>query len=130
MLVYIWFPLRPCLTTSRPHIWSSGRRWQSPSISSWLLSLPGEKKEEREESRRESKSGSQPRKEHITAALSLSLHAPVSAPVRSDSSAARPKGKFLPVFHIARYPCSSSHSPLTPLESYFFINCHILRRTG
>lgn len=41
-LVYIWFPLRRGLTTFRPHIWSSGWRWQSPSISSWLLSLPGE----------------------------------------------------------------------------------------
>lgn len=74
-LVYIWFPLRLCLTTSRPHIWSSGRHWLSPSISSWLLSLPGELQGERErESRRgESESGSQPRNEHITASFPLSL---------------------------------------------------------
>lgn len=50
-LVYIWFPLRLCLTTSRPHIWSSGRHWLSPSISSWLLSLPGELKAQRERER-------------------------------------------------------------------------------
>lgn len=50
-LVYIWFPLRLCLTTSRPHIWSSGRHWLSPSIFSWLLSLPGELKGERKRRR-------------------------------------------------------------------------------
>ncbi len=54
-LVYIWFPLRLCLTTSRPHIWSSGRHWLSPSISSWLLSLPGELKRERGRESRQGK---------------------------------------------------------------------------
>lgn len=52
---------------------------------------------------------------------------PCSAPVWSDSSPARPKGELLPGFCIARYPCSSSHSPLTLLESYFSVNCHVLR---
>lgn len=90
-LVYIWFPLRLCLATSRPHIWSSGCYWRSPSISSWLLSLPGEMKRERE---RVSESGSRPRNEHITASFP-----PCSALVWSDSSPARPKGELLPALH-------------------------------
>lgn len=88
-LVYIWFPLHRCLTTSRPHIWSSGRHWLSPSISSWLLSLPGELKGERESRQRESESGSQPWNEHITASFPS-----FSSPVWNDSSPARPKGEL------------------------------------
>lgn len=53
---------------------------------------------------------------------------PCSALVWSDSSPACPKGELLPGLCIARYPCSSSHSPLTLLESYFSVNCHILWR--
>jgi len=136
-LVYIWFPLRLCLTTSRPHIWSSSRHWLSPSISSWLLSLPGELKGEREREREgesrwgrggaraRARAGAEvgPRNEHITASFP-----PCSALVWSDSSPSRPKGKLLPGLCVARYPCSPSHSPLTLLESYFSLNRLVLWR--
>ena len=125
-LVYIWFPLRLCLTTSRPHIWSSGRHWLSPSISSWLLSLPGELKGERE-----SRSGGKRERKSATERTHHGIFPsfpPCSTLVWSDSSPARPKGELLPGLCIARYPCSSSHSPLTLLESYFSVNCHDLWR--
>lgn len=50
---------------------------------------------------------------------------PCSALVWSDSSSAHPKGNLLPRLCIARYPCSSSHSPLTVLNGCFSVNCHV-----
>lgn len=86
-LVYIWFPLRLCPTTSRPHIWSSGRRWLSPSISSWLLSISGELQGEssRGKSRTEVDHGMNTSRRPFL----FSLHALLWC----DSSSARPKGR-------------------------------------